>query len=81
MPYRMAIFLFKIVEVKSEVCGGTLFNAENQAVGSGSSYVEGMLWLYQEVDKSFKGKGKQNKFSEDKIKINLSIFSFCYNYQ
>ncbi|KAL8799653.1 MAG: hypothetical protein Q9182_005723 [Xanthomendoza sp. 2 TL-2023] len=49
-PTRSNCFPFLIFELKSEATGGTLWQAENQAAGSGSYSVNAVRWIYQEAD-------------------------------
>jgi hypothetical protein len=42
-------FPFLVFELKLEATGGTLWHAENQAAGSGTCCVNGMLWLLQQA--------------------------------
>jgi len=42
-------FPFLVFELKSEATGGTLWHAENQAAGSGTCCVSGLLWLLKEA--------------------------------
>lgn len=49
LPARGNAFPFVSVEMKSEVAGGTLYVAENQAAGSGSHCVNSLLWLLQQA--------------------------------
>jgi hypothetical protein len=48
-PARCNKFPFLVFELKSEATGGTLWHAENQAAGSGTCCVNGMLWLLQQA--------------------------------
>ena len=48
-PTRENILPFLMLEVKSEATGGTLYIAENQAVGSGVHSVEALRWLLSQA--------------------------------
>jgi hypothetical protein len=48
-PARGNKFPFFIFELKSEATGGNLWHAENQAAGSGTCCVSGLLWLLQQA--------------------------------
>ncbi|KAL8678384.1 MAG: hypothetical protein Q9186_005252 [Xanthomendoza sp. 1 TL-2023] len=48
-PARSNCFPFFVAELKSEATGGTLWQAENQAAGSGSYCVNALRWTYQEA--------------------------------
>ena len=49
-PARGNKFPFLVFELKSEATGGTLWHAENQAAGSGTCCVSGLLWLLKQAD-------------------------------
>lgn len=49
LPTRDNAFPFFMIEMKSEPAGGTLYEAENQAAGSGSCSVNTLLWLFKEA--------------------------------
>ena len=49
-PAKGNCFPFFNFELKSEAMGGNLWQAENQAAGSGSSCVNTMRWLYGEAN-------------------------------
>ncbi len=51
-PTRENLFPSFLVEVKSEVTGGTLYAAENQAAVSGAHRVSSLIWLLDQVDPS-----------------------------
>ena len=48
-PTRSSCFPFLVFELKSEAAGGTLWQAENQAAGSGSHCVNSMRWFLREA--------------------------------
>ena len=48
-PTRSNCFPFLVFELKSEATGGTLWQAENQAAGSGAHCVKSMRWFYREA--------------------------------
>lgn len=48
-PTRGNCFPFLVFELKSEAAGGTLWQAENQAAGSGAHCVNSMRWLLREA--------------------------------
>lgn len=48
-PARGNCFPFIAYELKSEAAGGTLWQAENQAAGSGSHCVNSMRWFFREA--------------------------------
>ncbi|ERF72002.1 hypothetical protein EPUS_09326 [Endocarpon pusillum Z07020] len=48
-PAKGNSFPFFIFEMKSEAMGGTIWQAENQAAGSGACCVSAMRWLYREA--------------------------------
>lgn len=48
-PARGNSFPFLVFELKSEAAGGTLWQAENQAAGSGAHCVNSMRWFLREV--------------------------------
>ena len=48
-PTRENLFPFYMLEIKAESTGGTLYIAENQAVGSGVHSVESLRWLLSEA--------------------------------
>ena len=48
-PARGNCFPFFVFEMKSEAMGGTLWQAENQAAGSGACCVMSKRWLYSEA--------------------------------
>ena len=48
-PTRSNCFPFLVFELKSEAAGGTLWQAENQAAGSGAHCVKSMRWFYREA--------------------------------
>ena len=51
-PARGNCFPFLVFELKSEAAGGTLWQAENQAAGSGAHCVNSMRWLFREANPS-----------------------------
>ncbi|KAI4115572.1 MAG: hypothetical protein LQ338_007838 [Usnochroma carphineum] len=51
-PARGNAFPFLVFEMKSEATGGTLWQAENQAAGSGAHCVNSMRWLLREANRS-----------------------------
>ena len=51
-PARGNSFPFLVFELKSEAAGGTLWQAENQAAGSGAHCVNSMRWFLREAHPS-----------------------------
>ena len=51
-PATGNVMPFLAVEIKSEALGGTLFHAENQAIGSGTACVRSLEWLLDKAGAS-----------------------------
>ena len=51
-PAKVNCFPYLVLELKSEAMGGTLWQVENQAAGSGASCVNAARWLFQEANPS-----------------------------
>ncbi|MCJ1358064.1 MAG: hypothetical protein MMC33_008062 [Icmadophila ericetorum] len=66
-PAKGNCFPFFVFEMKSEAMGGTIWQAENQAAGSGASCVSTMRWLFQEAY------GSENRSVIDSIAFSACI--------
>ncbi|KAM5475864.1 hypothetical protein MauCBS54593_000546 [Microsporum audouinii] len=63
-------FPFFVFEMKSEAMGGTIWQAENQAAGSGACCVSAMRWLFREA-----------YASEDQSVVDSIAFSACVTHR
>ena len=69
-PTTSNCFPFLVCELNSEAVGGTLWQAENKAAGSGASCVNAARWIYREAH-----------MPEDQSVVDTISFSACVNHR